>query len=153
MPWQPITVRYVHSSSPKLAGFYRRVPIFYISFARTTYFIISYLTSASYHPPLSPTPKQIMQTQLLCLAVLMFAMSANALLDVGGIGDLLGDATAAAEQAACILACETGRRARDAHEAATDCEADCAPEVPDASGAAQVYATMATFMCAVVALF
>lgn len=30
MPWQPITVRYVHSSSPKLAGFYRRVPIFYI---------------------------------------------------------------------------------------------------------------------------
>jgi len=85
----------------------------------------------------------------------MFAMSANALVDLGGLGDLLGDATAAAEEAACILACETGRRARDAHEAATDCEAECAPEVPaaDASGAAQVYATMATFMCAVVALF
>lgn len=84
----------------------------------------------------------------------MFAMSANALVDVGGIGDLLGDATAAAEQAACILACETGRRARDAHEAdEADCEAECAPDAPDASGAAQVYATMATFMCAVVALF
>ena len=72
-------------------------------------------------------------------------------LDLGGLGDLLGDAAAAA----CILTCEAGRRARDAHEAATDCEAECAPEVPaaDASGAAQVYATMATFMCAVVALF